>query len=537
MTGRRRRRSCTGGEEARRRHAWLELLQTSGPFLTLPVVDRVFPDGLPPVPAPARAGVRAAMAELLAANGATRHAAIGFVLREVLGWGGQHVDELPDVLAAVVVEHAATVRPDFAFATAEAAEADEEIDEADPDEDGAEPVDEDATSPEGPYRLLGMVSPWGAHPLARTTERGWTASAAERLAVLLRARDVPIGLVTDGRWWALVWAPPGGATGVAVWDGSLFSEEPDSLRAFVALLGRARFLGVPRADTLPALLVESTAKQEELTEQLGEQVRDAVELLLATFDRLDADSGGALLRGVDDDELYAGVVTVMMRIVFVLFAEERRLLPSDDERYAAAYSVGGLVTDLRERAALAGQQSLEYRTGAWHRLLALARAVHGGVAHEDLRLPAYGGGLFDPERHPWLEGRGPDGTGRPPRVDDRTVLRMLEAVQYVEIDGESRQLSFRALGVEQIGYVYEGLLELEVRTAGEVTLSLERHARWPRSSEPCEVGAGEVREWVDAVPPAVAAQCEGPHRLDAEPSRAGAARRPRRAPAHRRPRR
>src|SRR5208337_4040859 len=112
------------------------------------------------------------------------------------------------------------------------------------------------------------------------------------------------------------------------------------------------------------------------------------------------------------------------------------------------------------------------------------RAVHSGVAREDLRLPAYGGGLFDPDRYPWLEGRPDAGTlaaaARPPAVDDRTVLRMLRAVQYVVIGGERRRLTFRALDVEQIGYVYEGLLELEVRTATEPVLGLARPSKWPQ---------------------------------------------------------
>jgi hypothetical protein len=76
------------------------------------------------------------------------------------------------------------------------------------------------------------------------------------------------------------------------------------------------------------------------------------------------------------------------------------------------------------------------------------------VAHEDLRLPAYRGGLFDPDRYPWLEGRSagaPAGAARPPAVDDRTVLAMLRAVQYVQVGGHWRRLTFRALDVEQIG--------------------------------------------------------------------------------------
>ncbi len=80
----RRRRSGGVGEEIRRRHGWLELLQTSGPFLTLPVVHRVFQDGLPPVPVAQRAEVRAAVAEMLDSHGASQHATIELMLRAIL---------------------------------------------------------------------------------------------------------------------------------------------------------------------------------------------------------------------------------------------------------------------------------------------------------------------------------------------------------------------------------------------------------------------------------------------------------------------
>ena len=342
-----------------------------------------------------------------------------------------------------------------------------------------------------------MVTAWGTHPLTRTSTGNWTASAVERLAILLRARDVPVGIVTDGRWWALVTAPRGGATGAAVWDASLFSEEPTSLQALVALLRRKRFQAEAPPNRLPALFVESLQRQEEVTEQLGRQVREAVELLITTLDQLDRESGGTLLAGVSDDDFYAGVVTMMMRVVFLLFAEERRLLPSDDDLYVTAYSAGHLVEQLEQADSLGAV--LGQRTAAWHRLLAVTRAVHSGIAHEDLRLPAYGGGLFDPDRYPWLEGRPDAGTpaaaARPPAVDDRTVLRMLRAVQYVVIGGERRRLTFRALDVEQIGYVYEGLLELEIRTATETVLGLERPSKWPQKiKEDAEVTLADAAD-------------------------------------------
>lgn len=470
-------------------HGWLELLTTSGPFLTLPVVQRVLPDGLPAVPTSQRAQVRAAVATMLEQRGANRHDVVRLLLREVLGWRELLLldDAVPAALVEPVVEHSAVVRADLAFAAPDVVA--DEVEEGLSDE-GEDDGGSSAGAATSPYRLLGLVTPWGHHPLERSPDGGWTASPVERLAVLLRARDVPIGLATDGRWWALVWAPRGGTTGAAVWDAGLFSEDPDSLRAFVALLQRSRFLAVAPSDTLPALLVESQQAQEDVTVTLGRQVRDAVELLVRTLDRLDADSGGELLDGVDDDELYAGAVAVLMRIVFLLFAEDRRLLPSDDDLYLQGYSTSRLVDRLEQEARLAGDQALEHRTGAWHRLLATARALHGGVRHEDLRLPPYGGSLFDPATHPWLE--------RASGVDDRTVLRMLLAVQYVEIAGERRRLTFRALDVEQIGYVYEGLLETEVRTAEEPVLALVRaEKKWPpRLKEPAEVPLSQVEQWL-----------------------------------------
>ncbi len=492
---------------ALRRHGWLELTKQSGPFLTVPVAAATWPEGMPAVPQTVRATVRAAVAQLLEDHGSSRASLSSHVFRDALGWGDALVegDAVPASLSEFVTEHGVVVRPDFAFRAPDEDDeensedelADEDDEDTEDEDDGETPTTSNAEAsfaPSGPWRLLGMWAPWGTDPLRRSVKSGWAASPVERLAVLLRSRDVPVGLVSDGRWWALVWAPRGRPMGVAVWDADLWATDPDSFRAFVALLERRRFLGVQLKDRLPGLLDRSAQAQEEVTDTLGRQVRAAVEMLVRKLDELDRNAGGRLLDGVSDDDLYAGVVTVMMRVVFLLFAEERRLVPSDDARYDVGYSVGRLVEQLEQRAALNGEQTLEHRTGAWHRLLAVARALHGGVAHEDLRLPPYGGALFDPSRHPWLEG----GEAAPPAIDDLTVLRMLRAVQFVELDGERRRLTFRALDVEQIGYVYEGLLEMEVRTATEPVLFLQPQKKGVdivRASVAAEIVANDLHSW------------------------------------------
>ena len=89
-------------EEVRQRHAWLELLQVSGPFLTLPVAHRVFPNGLPEVPVQRRAAVRGLIAQMMDDRGATRHPVITAMLRDVPDWRGatMHVTSVASTSAA-----------------------------------------------------------------------------------------------------------------------------------------------------------------------------------------------------------------------------------------------------------------------------------------------------------------------------------------------------------------------------------------------------------------------------------------------------
>lgn len=73
-------------DAAARRHGWLELLQISGPFLTVPVTDTVWPTGLPAVPTATRAQVRATVTGLLESGGLTQPEVVRTVLAQVLGW-------------------------------------------------------------------------------------------------------------------------------------------------------------------------------------------------------------------------------------------------------------------------------------------------------------------------------------------------------------------------------------------------------------------------------------------------------------------
>jgi hypothetical protein len=452
-----------------RDHAeWLSLLDISGPFLSLSVLVDAFPQGLEAHDSAHMAVLRQAArewGETAGPDAAIHQAWVRFVLGQTLGFPDELIAQgqaLPPHLAVAVLEYGETLRPDLAIlAPAGRAEA-------------------------GSPCLLIQILPPGQELEKALPGRRWSASPATRMVELLHGSGVRLGLVTNGEQWMLVNAPPRDTSGFASWYTQLWLEEPLTLRSFRTLLSLSRFFGVSDSQTLSALFDRSATDQQEVTDQLGKQVRDAVQILIQAFDRIDKDSGRALLHGVTEKRLYESALTVMMRLVFLFAAEERALLPSDQadrEIYDAFYAVSTLRAQLRAAADRGGEEILERRQDAWSRLLATFRAVYAGVRHDKLELPAYGGDLFNPDRFPFLEGRAEKTTWRdtpaePLAIHNRTVLHLLEALQILRMRMpgggplEARLLSFRALDIEQIGHVYEGLLDHTAVRATEPILGL-----------------------------------------------------------------
>jgi hypothetical protein len=433
-----------------RHHAdWLSLVECSGPFISLPVLQRVFPQGLDPRDPERASRLREAYEDWLdrgRQQAAVHQAWIRHVLTDFLGYPENLLAEgqaIPAGMEASLPTFGITLKPDFALKHREA---------------DKKPV------------LLVAIYPPDQHLDKPVGGSHWKASPSTRMAELLHGADLPTGLVTNGEQWMVVNAVRGETTGFASWYADLWMQDPTYLRAFQSLVHLRRFLGVAEEETLSALYSASRNDQQEVTDQLGYQVRRAVEMLVQEFDRLDAESGRKYLAHIHPKKVYDSALTVMMRLVFLFSAEERGLLLLGDPLYDQHYAVSTLSALLREAADQHGEEMLERRHDAWCRLLATFRAVHGGIDHEAIRLPAYGGTLFNPDRFPFLEGR-PAGSlwrtteSKPPFINNRVVLHLLEALQFLRVKlpgggpAELRRISFRALDIEQIGHVYEGLLD------------------------------------------------------------------------------
>jgi hypothetical protein len=449
-----------------RHHAdWLSLVEVSGPFVSLPVLMRVFPQGLEPRDPGQAKLLRDAYGEWQDNPTAPgkQYSWVTHVLTAVLGYPLNQITEsqaLPAGMEVSMPEMGETLRPDFVLIG---------------------PAGSDAA---GQTQLLIASYPADQALGKPVTGKYWKATPATRMMELLHGAGVPLGLITNGEEWMLVYAPRGETTGYASWYGALWLDEPITLRAFHSLLGVRRFFGVGIDDTLPALLKESSSDQQEVTDQLGYQVREAVEVLVQSFNALDKESNRTLLKGIAETALYDAALTIMMRLVFLFSAEERGLLHLGKPLYDDNYAVSTLQEQLQEIADQYGEEVLERRYDAWARLLATFRAVHGGIQHQDLLMQAYGGSLFDPDRYPFLEGRAAGTAWRsavaePLAVNNRVVLHLLNSLQRLRIRAgiggmaETRRISFRALGVEQIGHVYEGLLDHTALRAAEPVLGIK----------------------------------------------------------------
>jgi hypothetical protein len=325
--------------------------------------------------------------------------------------------------------------------------------------------------------------------------RGRGRTAYARFLELLRGTGHRLGLLTNGRQFRLVYAGLDFESWCE-WEADRWFDDGDGSQELAGL----RLLLSPESlkpirDDLSGLLEaveDSRKRQADLSSVLRENVRQAVELLLddassanRTADNLfapvvAADSARPLTDAEAHEALLQATVRVVMRLVVCLFAESRQLLPVNDPVYASSYGVRSLYEMLEEATRNeGGTEGLMHRETAWPRLMALFRLIHGGSAHGQFPLGAYGGTLFRPGTA--------DATDPVVRalyvlehgvvVTDATVftvLRKLLRGPLPVIRGRARTfvegpVDYTDLRTEFIGLIYEGLLDYRLkRTDAEI---------------------------------------------------------------------
>ncbi len=330
---------------------------------------------------------------------------------------------------------------------------------------------------------------------ARKAEPGTPSS--QMLRYLRRADDVTHGklrwgILTNGRIWRLYHQ---GALSVAedfleidlgkVFDLpgcglDLLDKRPDAfiddtawrahiLRLFVLLFGRGAFLPVDGETFHQLALRQGKRWETKVARTLSDTVFNTVFPALADALVKDDPERPASIAAAYLAEVRQGALILLYRLLFVLYAEDRNLLPDESGPYAP-YCLTRMRVEIADRHASGAAFPSTFAT-FWPRLTAIFRAIATG--DDDLGIPPYNGGLFDPATAPIL-GR----VTLPDSVMARVIFGLSHAETEVGTAGP-KYINYRDLSVQQLGSVYERILEFGLRIArsGAVEVDADKAAR------------------------------------------------------------
>lgn len=299
-------------------------------------------------------------------------------------------------------------------------------------------------------------------------------------------RRIKWGILTNGRYWRLYYQDARARAedfvefdllalaGTSGLQGDLLNEEqacPEHfLRVFYLIFNVEAFL--PQSDDRLGRPFHLLALQESrhweagISENLGNLVFEEIFPRLAQA-LINADPKRPQALDVAYlDRINEGTLTLLYRLLFLLYAEDRNLLPVRDRRYDD-YSLRFIREDIARRI---DEQDVFSTTATryYTHLHDLFRAINAG--EDSLGIPPYNGGLFSGKNHPLLEDV---------RLADAELAPLLDLLSRTSLGGERKWINYRDLSVQHLGSVYERLLErtLVATDGGEIVVRLSAYGR------------------------------------------------------------
>jgi hypothetical protein len=327
------------------------------------------------------------------------------------------------------------------------------------------------------------------------------APSSQMLRYLSRAdvasdRAVKWGVLTNGGTWRLYWQDARSRAeefleldlaaflGVPGAPAELDDIEPaHGLRLFFLLFNRAAFLtqtwDAPARSFHAYGRAEARAYEEKVSRDLGERVFNEIFPTLAqALARGDLEAkkepvgygSGTRQRYTRDylDEVREATLILLYRLLFLFYAEDRRLLPVGDARYRA-YSLRALREDVRDRTD-SGQRWSGTQNRLWLSLRGAFELIDQG--DDTIGMPAYNGGLFNRGRSLLLERT---------RVPDAVLAPIIDALSRRTEDSAAGWINYRDLSVSHLGSIYERLLEYQLQHEVQAA---ETSARGPEHDRP-----------------------------------------------------
>ncbi|WP_435199693.1 Eco57I restriction-modification methylase domain-containing protein [Qipengyuania sp. 902] len=232
-----------------------------------------------------------------------------------------------------------------------------------------------------------------------------------------------------------------------VFDAAVTDKEREHwLRVFAAMFSRTAFERT--AKDAPSFHDRARREAAFYEERVAKSLSDLV------FDKLYPSLGKAIAdrapADTDLDEIRNATLILLYRLLFILYAEDRGLLPVKDKRYDD-YALREARKDVGERMD-AGDTFSSVATPIWDRFSSLAIMIDKG--DPSVGLPPYNGGLFSTVQTPLLNDI---------RLPDSVMAEALDILSYEQRDGLRRYINYRDLSVQQLGSIYERLLEFEMK--------------------------------------------------------------------------
>ncbi len=336
------------------------------------------------------------------------------------------------------------------------------------------------------YGLAVVESKRWQRPLDRRSERQGeeTAPSTQMLRYLRRVDDLTNGVLrwgvlTNGAKWRLYWAGARSVSeqffeldlatvlGLPGHNDGLFAlseaERRHCLKLFVLFFHRNAFL--PDPDTADSC----TLHQRVLDEGQLYEERVAADLSELVFKWVFPKLARAIAEAVPDAplaEVRDAALILLYRLLFILYAEDRALLPVRDNRYddyGLRDKVRGDIGRRKNQGATFSASAARY----WAIIDDLCRAIDQGDVL--IGLPPYNGGLFDRQRTPLLAAV---------RLGDAVIADVIDALSFEQTEDGRCYINYRDLSVQQLGSIYERLLEYEVvRNGPEISVRHNVFAR------------------------------------------------------------
>ncbi|MBI4378231.1 MAG: Fic family protein, partial [Nitrospinae bacterium] len=255
------------------------------------------------------------------------------------------------------------------------------------------------------------------------------------------------GILTDGRFWRLYERETSKKLDI------YYEVDLEDLMINGSLEDFKYFYLFFRADAFPAFLDKVYNGSVDYAKEVGDELKENVYKALKILSEGYLKTQGNQLFPQNLNEIHDNSLIFLYRLLFILYAESRELLPLNENKlYTESYSLDSLKKEIAN--SFEHNETIPVSTfHYWNKLKELFDRINNG--NKELDVPPYNGGLFNPEKHSFLEKN---------RVGDFYIAK---AIDLLSRTNDRAYIDYGSLEIRHLGSIYEGLLEYKLKIAEE----------------------------------------------------------------------